>query len=371
MKVAHLTSAHPRDDVRIFLKECRSLSRMGYDVTLVVADGLGAQQVDGVNIVDVGASQGRVSRMLHARQRVLAAAIDLKADVYHLHDPELLTLCAPLARLGHRVLFDAHEDVPKQILSKHYLPAPLRKMIAWGYARYERHVCTRIDGVVAATPAIRDKFLQFTPNAVAVNNYPLLGELDAPPEAHRGGGEICYIGGIASIRGIREIVEAIALCRLPVHLHLVGQFTEPEVEAEVKTSSAWAHVTHWGQQDRQGVRNVLSRSRIGLVTLYPTANYVESLPIKMFEYMAAGLPVIASDFPLWRSIITEADCGVCVDPLKPQDIASAIDTLLEDPTRARELGENGQRAIQERFNWTIEEGKLSSMYARLRMPTRS
>lgn len=365
MNVAHLTSAHPRDDVRIFLKECRSLSRMGHDVTLVVADGLGAQQIDGVNIVDVGASQGRTYRMLRARQRVLTAALELRADVYHLHDPELLTLCAPLARRGYRVLFDAHEDVPKQILSKHYLPAPLRKLIAWGYAGYERHVCTRIDGVIAATPIIRDKFLKFTPNTVDVNNYPLLGELDAPPAAQRGQGDICYIGGIASIRGIRELVGATALCRQPVHLHLVGQFSEPEVEAEIKACAAWTHVTHWGRQDRHGVRDVLSRSRIGLVTLHPTANYLESLPIKMFEYMAAGLPVIASDFPLWRSIITEANCGVCVDPLKPQEIALAIDALLTDPSRAHELGENGRRAIQERFNWKIEEGKLRSLYASL------
>lgn len=369
MKIAHLTSAHPRNDVRIFLKECRSLARIGHDVTLVVADGLGARQVDGVKILDVGASTGRFSRMLRARQRVLNAALELRADVYHLHDPELLTLCAPLARRGYRVLFDAHEDVPKQILSKHYLPAPLRKLIAWGYARYERHVCARIDGVITATPTIREKFLKFMPNTVAVNNYPLLGELEPPHEVQRREGEICYVGGIASIRGIREIVEAIGLCQQPVQLHLVGQFMEPEVEAQVRACAAWTRVTYWGQQDRQGVRDVLSRSRIGLVTLHPTANYVESLPIKMFEYMAAGIPVIASDFPLWRGIITEAECGVCVDPMNPQDIALAIDALLEDPTKAQKMGENGQRAIQERFNWTIEEAKLSSLYAGLERPT--
>lgn len=365
MRVAHLTSAHPRDDVRIFLKECRSLSRMGHDVSLVVADGLGPQQIDGVTIVDVGAAKGRLSRMLHTRRRVLAAALQIEADVYHLHDPELLTLCAPLAHRGHCVLFDAHEDVPKQILSKHYLPASLRKLIAWIYASYERRVCARIDGVIAATPTIRDKFLHFTPNTVDVNNYPLLGELDGPSAIKREEGGICYVGGITSIRGIREIVAATALSRKSAHLHLVGRFTEADVEVEVKGSAAWAHVTHLGQLDRKGVRDVLSRSRIGLVTLHPTANYLESLPIKMFEYMAAGLPVIASDFPLWRRIVTEAACGVCVDPLNPQDIASAIDTLLADPMRAQKMGENGRRAIHERFNWTIEESKLHSLYAAL------
>lgn len=365
MKVAHLTSAHPRDDVRIFLKECRSLAGAGHTVTLVVADGLGHQRVDGVDIVDVGAPTGRLSRMIRTRARVLKAALEIKADIYHMHDPELLPLCAPLARRGHRVLFDAHEDVPKQILSKHYLPIPLRRLVAWSFARYERHVCSGIDGVIAATPAIREKFQQIAVNVVDVNNFPLLGELDVPSAAEPGDGDICYVGGIASIRGIREIVEAVALCQQPAHLHLVGRFSEPDVESDVKSRPAWCRVTHWGQQDRQGVRAVLGRSRVGLVTLHPMANYLESLPIKMFEYMAAGLPVIASDFPLWRTIIEQADCGVCVNPLNPQEIAASIDTLLGDPARAQAMGENGRRAVHERFNWTVEEGKLLSLYASL------
>jgi glycosyltransferase involved in cell wall biosynthesis len=363
--VVHVTSAHSRDDVRIFLKECRSLARMGHNVTLLVADGLGPQEIDTIKIVDVGSSKSRLSRMLHTRTRLLTAALALKADVYHLHDPELLTLCAPLKRNGYRVLFDAHEDVPKQILSKHYLPESLRGLIAWVYARYENHVCSRIDGIVAATPTIRDKFLTLAPNTVDVNNFPLLGELDAQPTSQRGSGDICYVGGIAPIRGIREIIKAITICKQPAHLHLVGEFTEPAVEDEIKRSEAWRRVTYWGRQDREGVRSVLARSRIGLVTLHPTANYIDALPIKLFEYMAAGIPVIASDFPLWRSIVSSADCGICVDPLKPEDIASAIDILLAQSSKARLMGENGRRAVHERFNWEIEEEKLRAMYSRL------
>jgi glycosyltransferase involved in cell wall biosynthesis len=370
MRIAHLTSAHPRDDVRIRLKECQSLVNAGHDVTLLVADGLGSEVVQGLSIVDIGRPTGRLQRMLLTPRRMLARARGLQVDVCHLHDPELLPIATALRRSGKRVVFDAHEDVPKQILAKHYLPPMVRRTISRVFAAYERHVCARLDGVVAATPTIRDKFLPIHPRTVDINNFPLPGELDSISADARTGAEVCYIGGIASIRGAHEMVAAMGLCNHPgASLNLVGTFSEASLESQLRAMAAWKHVVAWGQLDRAGVREVLARSRVGLVTLHPTANYVESLPIKMFEYMAAGVAVVASDFPLWRSIVSEAECGVCVDPMDAKAIAATIDALLADPTRTSRLGENGRRAITDRFNWRIEEGKLLDFYIRMAGPT--
>lgn len=365
MRIAHLTSAHPRDDVRIFLKECQSLSRLGHVVTLVVADGFGDEVRSGVTIVDVGKSGGRLGRMLGATRRLLRKALELDADVYHLHDPELLTICLALKKRGKKVVFDAHEDVPKQILGKHYLWPVLRKAIAWSFAQYERYVCRRLDGVIAATPTIRQKFLGINANSENINNYPLLGELDAASEAEKSTSEVCYVGSIASIRGIRELVKALAVTQASVRLNLVGGFAEPRTEEEVRGYPGWGRVVVWGVQDRAGVRDVLARSVVGLVALHPTPNYIESLPIKMFEYMSAGIPVIASNFPLWRDIVEGSRCGVCVDPLDSVQIARAIDELIGDPRKARQMGQNGRRAVIERYNWTVEEKKLQAYYLRL------
>jgi glycosyltransferase involved in cell wall biosynthesis len=365
MRVAHVTSAHPRDDVRVFLKECRSLARAGHDVTLIVADGLGDEIRSDVAIRDAGASSGRASRILGAQWRVFRLAIEVDADVYHLHDPELLPLCPLLKRRGKCVVFDAHEDVPKQILGKHYIPRILRSSVAASFALFERFVCRYTDGIIAATPTIREKFRAFHPHVEDVNNFPLLGELDPPAQHKLTGTRVCYIGSIAGIRGIREIVSALALSRADARLLLAGGFAEAETEADVRAAAGWSKVEHLGVLGRQGVKDVLAGSVAGLVTLYPTPNYLDSLPIKMFEYMAAGIPVIASNFPLWRDIVDGNQCGVCVDPHDPAAIAAAIDGFVLDPTRASAMGENGRRAVLDRYNWGREESKLLAFYGRL------
>lgn len=365
MRIAHLTSAHPRDDVRIFLKECQSLHKLGHEVSLVVADGLGDEICSGIAILDVGRPVGRLDRMRGTTQKILRRAIDMDADVYHLHDPELLTICLALKRCGKKVIFDAHEDVPKQILGKHYLPRVLRSSIAWVVGRYEEYVCRKIDGVIAATPTICLKFLAINANSQDINNFPIIGELGSASEARETSAEVCYVGGIAAIRGICEMVEALEMTETDIRLNLVGAFTEADTRERVTNLPGWRKVREWGEQGRDGVRDAMARSVAGLVTLHPTPNYVEALPIKMFEYMSAGVPVIASDFPLWRDIVEGSGCGICVDPLDPAQIARAIDEFAQDPVKTQLLGANGQKAVMEKYNWAIEERKLCAYYDNL------
>ncbi len=362
MRIAHLTSAHPRFDIRVFLKECRSLVLSGHDVTLVVADGRGSELAEGVSIVDVGYLPGRLNRMIRTTQRIYRQALELNADVYHLHDPELLPLGLRLKKSGKKVLFDAHEDVPKQILGKHYLKPWVRRLVSWGYALFERYACSRFDGVVAATPYIRDKFLVMNTHSVDINNYPMLGELDSSTPWTEKKWEVCYVGGIAEIRGVKELVRAMELVTTKTCLNLVGDFSEARVRDEVATYPGWVNVKATGMLGRAEVRDVLARSMAGLVTLHPTPNYLDSLPIKMFEYMSAGLPVVASNFDLWKDIVEKNDCGLCVDPMNPQAIASAIDFLVSNPAEAERMGKNGRQAVSSLYNWTAEERKLLNFY---------
>jgi glycosyltransferase involved in cell wall biosynthesis len=364
-KVVHLTSVHPRDDIRILYKQCQSLALAEYEVHLVVADGLGDETSGGVYIHDVGRLQGRLRRMLQTTQKVFKLAIVLDGDIFHLHDPELIPVGLKLKKLGKKVIFDAHEDVPKQILSKPYLNKALRWMLSRFFSIYESWACSHFDGVITATPFIREKFLKINPKTTDINNFPLLKELGNDVTWDSKGPEVCYVGGISQIRGIREICKAIELASSGARLNLCGSFESSNLEAAVLRMPGWGRVSAYGHVSRQGVRDILSRSIAGLVTLHPTINYLDALPVKLFEYMGAGIPVIASDFPLWRSIVADSNCGLLVNPLNPQEIADAIDFLITHPQEAMQMGSNGRRAVLECYNWTFESKKLLAFYENL------
>ena len=366
MNVIVLSSAHPRYDIRIFIKESRSLIKAGYTVSFVVADGQGDEVRDGVMIYDVGGSQGRLNRIFNITSLVFNKARELDGDIYHLHDPELIPIGMKLKKLGYKVIFDAHEDVPKQLLGKPYLNKPAKWLLSKIFEQYEKWACKKFDAIVTATPCIRDKFRDINPNTVDINNFPILGELtSAANDRSQERSVVCYIGGISAIRGIREIVRAMEQVKSGVRLQLGGRFSALAVEEEVKDFDGWKSIDPLGFVNREEVSKILAQSIAGMVTFLPLPNHIDAQPNKMFEYMSAGVPVIASNFPLWRKIIDGNDCGLCVDPTNPDEIAKAIDFLANNPARARQMGENGQRAVSERYNWTIEEKKLVDLYVSL------
>lgn len=330
-----------------------------------MADGLGDERDSGVRITDVGLARGRLARMLGSTRRVLARARQIDADIYHLHDPELMPAGLALKRMGKTVIFDAHEDLPLQLLGKPYLTPGLRRLLAGACAAYQRHACASFDAIVAATPFIRDKFLQINPASIDVNNYPVPAEFDAGASWSEKRQEVCYVGSLSATRGIGELVAAAQLLASSARITVAGRFSELALEHALSALPGWQRLNRPGHLDRAGVRAVMARSMAGLVTLHPEPNYLDALPVKMFEYMAAGIPVIASDIPLWRGIVHNYQCGICVDPRDPAAIAAAIDYFVRHPQIARRMGRNGRRAVIEKYNWPTESDKLVGLYREL------
>lgn len=363
-KVCHLTSAHPWNDVRIFHKECKSLAKGDFEVSLIAFEAE-AGVYEQVRVIDAGHKPaGRFNRMIAGTKAVFKAACELDADIYHLHDPELLIIGKKLIQRGKRVVYDAHEDLPLQIMAKHWIPKPFRKAISWATTLVIKHYLTKLSAVVAATPIIENKIKQWNTKTISVCNYPLLSEmpmLDNDNDSKTN--NVCYIGGLFESRGLFQMLDAVA--DLPVKLELAGLFSPESLKERAMLHKSWKNVNYHGFVDRKEVYHIISKSKAGLVVLLPTLSYVESLPIKMFEYMSSGTPVICSDFPLWKEIIDANRCGICVDPLNPAAIAKAIQQLIEHPAAAKVMGENGKNAILTKYNWEVEETKLEKLYKQL------
>jgi glycosyltransferase involved in cell wall biosynthesis len=351
--------------VRIFHKECVSSARAGFETYCVVPNAK-TRVEEGVHMLsfDVG-DRSRLQRFYFTVKQVYQEAIKVNADIYHLHDPELLLIAAKLKKAtGAKIVFDSHEDVPKQILDKPWIPKMLRPWISKGYAGFEKRVCKKLDAVVSVTPIICERFSRFHPNVVLVANYPDLTEfdLDNDTKLQKIPRSICYVGGLSETRGIRELVQALAY--VDAELHLAGWFESSALEAEIRALPGWEKVKFYGKINRDDVKNLLAQSQIGLVTLLPTASYKEAYPIKMFEYMAAGIPVLASDFPLWRVLAEKHHCAEFVDPNSPKAIAQKLEDMFQNP-QLEDLGRNGRQAILNEINWQNEAQKLLGLYKNL------
>lgn len=365
MRVCHFTSVHKPDDIRIFHKECLSLAEAGHKVYLV-ATNTEEKNVDGVQILSVNvAYSGRISRMLKTSKSVYRRVLEIDADIYHFHDPELLRFGLKLKRKGKKVIYDAHEDVPRQIMAKYWIPRLFRKLISVCFEHYENYVAKRLSAIVVSTPHIRDRFIKINPNTVDVCNYPLLTELMELSSWEDKNNEICYVGGISEVRGINQLMDSLAFIS-DLRLNLAGNFSNEELELQVRSKETWSKVEFYGYVGRKELLSIFQRSKIGMVTLLPTPNHMESLPIKMFEYMSAGIPVICSNFPLWEEIVGENKCGICVDPKDSEGIARAIEYLMGNQEVSQRMGQRGRLSIIEKYNWGAEAKKLKELYLNLK-----
>ncbi|HOF54848.1 MAG TPA: glycosyltransferase family 4 protein [Prolixibacteraceae bacterium] len=366
MKIAHLTSVHQRFDTRIFLKQCKSLSRKGWDVSLVVADGKNDEKRDSIDIYDVGIGGNRIERFVLTTTKIFAKALELNAEIYHLHDPELIPIGLRLKKVGKIVVFDSHEDVPLQIKTKPYLGRILGMLVAGLYKLYEKSALKKFDLIVTSTTLIRDKMKQINPDVIEIQNFPMIDEFPSEPnDWQMKENQVCYIGSLTAIRGIKEMVKAISLTNSDTRLVLGGSFSETSFEKKVKSLEGWKLTEYKGFLNRMAIKEILSKSIAGLVVLHPTCNHMDALPVKMFEYMSAGIPVIASNIPLWESIVLGNNCGYCVDPFNSLEIAHAIEFFVSHPAVAETMGQNGRKAVRNLYNWQNEEIKLINAYEKL------
>ena len=361
-----MTSVHPTFETRIFHKQCKSLALAGYNVTLIAPYRGGSHTVnDGIKLMAVPMPHDRRERITKTIPQVYRAAVRADAEIYHFHDPELMPVGLLLKLHGKKVIYDVHEDYSGNV-EKQWIPVALRKPVAYGIKFSEAAVGRACDRVIAATPHIASKFNPAKTRIV--QNFPWREEMFAADSTlyQQRDPLVAYVGYLADARGLREMIQAIKVVAadMPAKLVIVGKVIAG-AQAQGLGETVSSLIKQTGMVDRAQVTSILAKSRIGLVCYHPTPNYYWGQPTKLLEYMAAGLPVVASDFPFYRQVIKSSDCGLLVDPLKPQEIADAILWLLRNPAVAEEMGRRGREAVLEHYNWEHEAKTLVDTYAEL------
>lgn len=316
--------------------------------------------IDDVRVIGIPkrSSGNRLLRMTLDTWKVARMAWLQQADLYEFHDPELIPAGLVFRMMGRKVIYDAHENYRDDILSKHYLPVKTRRFVSRAIGILEDFSVRRFSSVFTATPKIAQTLS--SDHTYCLSNYPMLEEfVDSDTATPRDEEMIAYVGGITIIRGIREMIEATRLVARdrPVGLTICGAIPG-ELSSELVGTDGWSYVEARGKQPRSVVQQVLSTAACGLCVFHPEPNHIEALPNKLFEYMAAGLPVVASDFPYWKQFVEETGAGVMVDPMNPKAIAQGIQEILAHPDRAQAMGEAGRKAVRERFNWDSEAARL-------------
>ena len=366
-KVIHLTTTHDAMDSRVFQKECRSLAAAGYDVVLIVPHEFDFNK-DGVRIKAVPKPVNGKVRIKITTRNVYKAALEEREPgaIFHFHEFELIFYAFRLKREGYKVIYDIHEDMPRLIMIQHWISWWLKPFVylfvlvtEWIFSNY-------FTGIIAAEPVIADRFPG--KNTVLVQNFALKNELwvkNVVPHEKRKP-NFTYVGGLTKERGFFEMVRAIEkINQQNARLLLAGTFYPKNLWKRTEKRKGWARTEYLGFQSREEIADLLAKTKVGLCLLQPNKRYRENYPTKLFEYMSAAIPVIASDTPIMAGIVNETNCGILADPLDTDQIADAMEWMLNNPEKAKEMGENGRQSVLMKYCWENERIKLLRFYENL------
>ena len=370
MKVCILTSVHIVWDTRIYHREAQSLAQEGYRVTLI-ATGVDSEKTpfENIEIIGLKRPKHRLGRPLNW-SHFLKAALKTKADIYHFHDPDLLFVGLLIKLLSKRpVIYDCHEPYREAINERDWIPKPIRSIVGWSYDYTERIISGFFSAVIVANPSQQSHF----PTAKLIQNFPKLEAFDFHKQPCRDSRQIAHLGLSSKVRGITDLVEAgKLLSNRKIKFLLMGPFANEstrlmveELKTDYKLEEA---VECLGLVPYQQGIDLLTQSAIGVIPFRSTPALRLIIPTKLFEYLACGLPVVVSDLPGITPFVREADCGLVVPAENPQAFAEAIAYLLDHPEEAKRMGENGRRAVLEKYNWSGEAEKLLDLYRTLLNP---
>ena len=369
--VVHMTTVHYPLDTRIYQKQCKTLADSGFNVTLIAKYHEDLKKIDTdvpVKIITLNPVKNRFFRMSKSVFEAYKIASKLDAQIYHFHDPELIPIGLLLKKQGKKVIYDIHEDYPKRIMVKHWIPEPFKKLAAMIYSALEMKASKVFDAVICTESDVQEKLGD---KAVVIENAPL-AQSDTVELAYKYSKNISkdeflrvvFIGGLSEVGGLFNMVKAIELVNKTIEcrLWLGGLCADKDEWEKVQNLPGWKYVDYLGYLTQAEAYSYLINSDVGLITYLPVGGQEKANPNKIYEYQRFATPYIASDFNLWTDKLKDVNSGIFVDPTNVKAIADAILYLENNKEKAKEMGYNGQAFILEHYNWDLEAKKLLEIY---------
>lgn len=367
ISVVHMTTAHIPYDNRIYFRECKSLVDRGYNITLLAQEFKGFRPFKNLKYERLPIIKNKIGRILILPILALVFALKNKYDIYHLHDPELIPVGYILSLFNRKVVYDMHENVPKQIRTKQWIPSFIRPSVSSMFSLLEKIFIKKFH-IVFAEISYKDDYQWIKSHNTTVLNYPDLETILSLDVQKTESFRIGYMGGVSKHRGaitmasmvktlLNEGRNIIFECVGPVHEECKGY-----LEGLVNEFGPHRIVLHGRLEAPEGFK-IMARCNVGMAILMPIPNYIDSYPSKIFEYMALGIPVITSNFPLYKSIIEVTGSGVLVDPKSLDDVLVAVRYIQDNPESAALMSFNGKKAALERFSWQTQVDNLTSLYS--------
>ena len=365
MKIVHITTVHHPFDNRIFIKECISMAEMGHSVVLIVPHSKD-EVVQNVQIRALNKQKGRLLRMFQTSRQAYFKALQENADVYHFHDPELIPFALFLKRNGKKVIYDIHEDYYSSIKQKEYLTRPFRVILANLFSFFEKILTNGFTRILA------EKYYQKNfPDGVVILNYPKRELLKIRQnESDSNMFQVIYTGNITRDRGAVEHAKIVNY--LPdIQVYLVGYCSKALADnlfASVGKNKDRLHIHGINRfVPFQEIVNYYTMKNwtAGLALFPPSPHYVNKELTKLFEYMSVGIPIICSDFPVWKRLIENAGSGICVDSSDDKEVRNAIEYLNANKEEAQQMGSNGRASVEKFYKWENEALKLHQLYCEI------
>jgi len=369
--ICHCSAMERALSSRVIFMESVPLVKHGFRPRLIAPHGQDGE-ISQVQLISFPSRPNWALRILWAPS-LLSCVLRQRADLYQIHDPELLFVGLLLKLVFRKkVVYDACEDYPLMMLAKDWIPRWLRATFGRWVSALEQLAARCLDGIVTADSGTLRRLAKMGQSKKLVfYNFP---NLECFPEPAPGPKpfDVVYRGGLSERAGTTVLLETLRLLREEgrnVRLLLIGYFDEASAEAllrdRIRTLGFESNIELRGRIEHQEMADILRQARIGVCPLLPIPKFLHNIPVKVWEYWACGLPVVASDLPPIRPFFPQGKCGFRVKPDDPVELAAAIRWLLDHPQESAKMGAAGRRVIVERLNNAHEISKLARFYRRI------